>query len=157
MKMGEALAEVKSLKGKLSQLYSELDRARFIVEGRKGNPDFKELLNEYIKVSIDLRALRVTIQKRNQEIHVSDGGVTLANALMRIADFRSMISQLNGLLNPSPFGSPERLNEDDKLVLNFDKDTLKEYVDNLISEKIKLDNIIQQINWREDIETPKDV
>ena len=146
MNLGEALGLLKKEKSRLARLISLRKDNVFVEEGKKTEFDPKKLSEEINNKIEDIRKLKIRIQKTNISSKLDKDNLTIAEAIIKIGDIRSKLSNLSTLFD----------RRRDRWL--FDKDT-KTYItqlnesenekeiERLEAEKTALDNKVQTANW----------
>ncbi len=146
MNLGEALSHLKKEKSRLARMISLRKDNVYVEEGKK--PKFEpEVLGEEIDKKIDyIRELKIKIQETNLNVKIKNGDISLAEAIIKVGDIRSRISNLSGLFEREK-GFWLRDKEEKEMVAQLDELKIEDEIEKLEVEKVQLDNKIQMTNW----------
>ena len=149
MKIAEALSRVKALKGRLSRLFSLAAANLYHVEGETPEFSASALLAEWWETAKELRGLMVALQRTNHRVRLPSG-LTLAEALLEMADLRSRAAQYERLVQAKPQNQYLR---DERVVYRtaIPADRLVQTVEEATAAIRALDNEIQRTNWTNDL------
>ena len=146
MKLGEALSRLKKEKSRLARLILLRKQNIFVEKGKKPKFDPKELSKE-IEIKIDeIRKLKINIQETNLKTNIPGEDTSLAEAILKVNDIRSKLSQLSQLFDDKP-RSFSLTREDKEYISTVDEAAVEELIEKLEVEKAQLDNKIQMANW----------
>gem|GEM_PF-6386624 len=143
MKIGEQLSELKKASEELNRLMG-LRKETFWVEGKEKIVISTEELSKQIEEKQKkVREMKLSIQENNLKTKV--GEVTLAEAILQIADLRKEISALSDLKNnPASYREEKEIKKPQMNLLQIEKIIAQKE-----NEKTKLDSQIQSINWQD--------
>lgn len=149
MKVGEMLNELKKEEAELKRLFA-IRKETFWVEGKKQVPIEIRELNERIQKKFEvIRKRKLEIQENNLKTNI--GTMNLTEAILKIADLRNEITQLNELKSGGDVFSRYREEKENK-VAQLNPLQIEELIAQLETEKTMLDSQIQSINWKEKIQ-----
>ena len=152
MKLGAALAELKSRQSQLARLIQIRQDTMDYESNKKPKMDAKELTEQINTMIDDIRKLKLQIMKTNLETELSTG-ITLSEAIIKIGDLRSKIANYHQLVKYErdrySFFEGERKTKD--VIPQVEEKKIEEEIKKLNEEKLKLDNEIQQANWKVDL------
>jgi len=143
VKIGEQLSELKKASEELNRLMG-LRKETFWVEGKEKIVISTEELSKQIEEKQKkVREMKLSIQENNLKTKV--GEVTLAEAILQIADLRKEISALSDLKNnPASYREEKEIKKPQMNLLQIEKIIAQKE-----NEKTKLDSQIQSINWQD--------
>lgn len=147
MKLGSLLSEIKGKQSRLSRLIDISKETMYVEDGKEPKMDYKEVSEETNKLIDDIRQLKLKVMKANLENTLPDSDMTLAEAILKVGDLRSRMSNKSGLIRYSKI---HIWNIDDKkidFVPQVKEKEIEDEIKELSKEKIKLDNQIQKANW----------
>jgi len=151
MKLGALLSEIKGKQSRLARLMSISEQTMYVEKGKTPKLNYKETSEEIDKLIPEIRQLKLKVQEANLRNKLPDFNITLAEAIIKVADLRSLMSHKSGLIKYSK----ENLwgMEDKKIdyIPQMEEKELEKEVEELSREKIKLDNAIQKANWSIDV------
>jgi len=146
MKLGEALSKLKKEKSRLARLILLRKQNVFVEEGKSTKFDPNELSRDIDNKIDEIRKLKLKIQETNIRTTIAGTDLTLAEAIIKVGDIRSRLSQLSVL-----FEKKERFlyrDKDEKeLAAQVDELEVEDTIEKLEIEKAQLDNKIQMANW----------
>ncbi|MEX2017608.1 MAG: hypothetical protein WD876_03995 [Candidatus Pacearchaeota archaeon] len=146
MNLGEALSLLKKEKSRLARLIS-LRKDNIFVEKEKESEFKPEELSNEINTKIDeIRDLKIRIQKTNISTIVKDEKISLSEAIIKVNDIRSKISNLSNLFERKR-GSWFFDKDQKELIAQINESDIEDEIEKLEAEKVKLDNKIQTTNW----------
>lgn len=146
MKIGEALSKLKKEKSRLARLISLRKENIFIEEGKTQKFDPIKLTKDIDSKIEEIRELKITIQKANLETKVVGEDITLAEAIIKVNDMRSRLSQLSGLFEKKR-DIWYKSKDEKELVAQMNENDVEDIIEKLEIEKSQLDNKIQITNW----------
>jgi len=146
MKLGEALSKLKKEKSGLARMI-ELRKENVLLpvdEKPSFNPE--KLTLKINKKIVEIRKLKLSIQKTNMTQKIKNTNQLISEAIIKINDFRSILSSLRNLFyrKPSLF---HREKDDVKMVAHLKETAIEEEIKKIQSEKTKLDDLLQITNW----------
>ena len=145
MKVAEALREIKSVKGKLSRLWSLYGQSVYYPEDEKPEFDARELKAQIDEKTVELRKVKNRVSQANLKAMVK--GASLSEALVELGDLRGEVAQLESIFR----NKPENNYLSERTIRHFSAYSDLEQVQRIeeLGEKIeKLDNEIQKVNWQ---------
>jgi hypothetical protein len=147
MKIGALLSDIKGKQSRLSRLMSVSKETMYVEVGKTPKMDYKELSSEIEKLVKDIRLSKLKIQEANMKNKLPDYDMSIAEAIMKVGDLRSLIAHKSGLIRYSKTLSWDR--EEAKIEYNpqVEEKKIEKELEELSKEKIKLDNAIQKANW----------
>ncbi|MEK6951837.1 MAG: DIP1984 family protein [Nanoarchaeota archaeon] len=146
MKLGEALSLLKKEQGSLSRLISLRRDNLYVEEGKKTNFNSKKLSEDIDKKIEDIRKLKIKIQKTNLSTKIKEENISLAEAIIKVNDFRSKISDLSNLFEREK-SYLFREKETKEMIPQLEQQEIENKIEELKTEKVQLDNKIQVTNW----------
>jgi len=152
MKIGEALSELKSKKSQLARLIKIRKDTMYVEEDKAPKFEAQELTEQINNMIDEIRKLKIQIIKTN--INTNIGDITLQEAIIKIGDLRSHISNYSDLVKYSKeYGLFDTYVDKDKIELKpqISEINIEEKIKSLEKEKVKLDNKIQEANWKTDL------
>lgn len=152
MKVAEALAQVKDVKGKIRDIQNKISREAYFRKliDEQEVPSSEELINEFKDFSIVLSTLKDRIAKTNVEsglilkIHEMERLRYVIAALDNFADAKKETITLERIdydMPAKPFTT----------YATFDVDVMAAYVEDSRIRLRKLDMEVQQLNWTIDL------
>lgn len=147
MKLGEALSFLKKEKSRLARFISLRKENIYVEEGKKTKFNPEELGQEINKRIEGIRKLKIKIQKTNLDTKVKDENISLAEALIKIGDLRSQISNLSNLFEKYRDSWLYRDKDKVEKIAQLDETKIEKEIESLEAEKVELDNKIQISNW----------
>src|SRR3989344_8215078 len=97
MNLGESLSLLKKEKSRLARLISLRKENIYLEKGKKSQFDIKQLSKNIEDKIEDIRKLKIKIQQTNLSVNIINDNISLAEAIIKVGDLRSKISQLTGL------------------------------------------------------------
>ncbi len=150
MNLGEALSLLKKEKSRLARLISLRKENVFVEEGKKTEFDPKKLSEDIEKKIEDIRKLKIRIQKTNISSKLERDNLTIAEAIIKIGDIRSKLSNLSSLFERKR--DRWYFDKDTKnYIPQLDESETEEEIEKLEAEKTALDNKIQISNWNTEL------
>jgi len=105
MKLGALLSEIKGKQSRLARLMETSKETMYVEVGKKPKLDYKEVSEEIDKLVGEIRQLKLKVMKTNLENIVQyplpNPKMSLAEAIMKVGDLRSLISHKSGLIKYS--------------------------------------------------------
>src|SRR3989338_4494816 len=150
MKLGEALTELKKTKARLTRVIQLRKDNVFAEKGKKSKLDPKELSQEIDMRIEEIRKLKIKIQRTNLLTQVADGKISLAEAIIKVGDLRSRISNLGSLFERKRDYLFRDKDEKEK-VGQLDERRVEDEIQALETERSQLDNKIQVTNWTNEL------
>jgi len=150
MKLGALLSEIKGKQSRLARLMETSKETMYVEVGKKPKLDYKEVSEEIDKLVGEIRQLKLKVMKTNLENIVQyplpNPKMSLAEAIMKVGDLRSLISHKSGLIK---YSRVNLWDEDKKIDYKpqVEEKNIEKEIEDLSREKIKLDNAIQKANW----------
>jgi hypothetical protein len=154
LKIGEALALLKSKKSRLSQLQDQRLNSFYVSEGKKAHFKYADLTKEIKAESKDILSLKMAITRANMDNNIVGGDIPIQEAIFRVGEFRSALSNLEAIVKAEESARSFRFSDDKEVVRN-PQVKLKEIdatVKELAEKKGLLDTRIQDSNWRYTVE-----
>jgi len=153
MKLAEALAQVKDLKGKIRDVQNKVARESYFkkVTDVQDVPSIEGLLEEFQRLVDDLRKLKTRIARTN----TSSG---LINKIHEMEQLRYLVSSLDSLEDAKlEVVTLERIDYDGPAqpfttYATFDVEKLSATVSEARTRLRKLDMEVQQLNWTTELE-----
>lgn len=96
MKIGEALAEIKSKKSELSRYFDIMQSKIFRIEGETSDIDIKTIPDKIQTITDDIRKMKIRVLKTNLNTKY-DKNLNLQEAILKVGDIRSMLSHYQPL------------------------------------------------------------
>lgn len=153
MKLGEALTLLKTKKGRLASLQNNRSEQFYVDVGKKPSFTYQELTEEIKKESGNIVALKLAIQEANLKSRLAGGtGMTIAEGIIRVGEFRSALANLEGMIKQSPL--KRKFWDTDKAVDQAPQVEPKEIdrtIQELSAKKSDIDNKLQTANWKVDV------
>jgi uncharacterized protein YchJ len=147
MKLGALLSEIKGKQSRLARLMQVSRDIMYVETGKKPKLDYKEVAKEIDELIDSIRNLKLQVMQTNMGNMLPDTKMTLAEAIIKVADLRSQIAyktQLVKYSSRSDFWDTEKKVE---FLPQVEEKVLEDELKKLSDEKIKLDNLIQKVNW----------
>lgn len=144
MKLGEALSLLKKEKSRLARLILVRKENIYIEKDKLPKFDPKKLSEEINKKISEIRKLKIKIQKTNLNTIINGEKITLAEAIIKINDLRSMIAHLTNVFKKDYFF---RDKDEKEMIPQLDEIEIEDEIEKLEIEKVQLDNKIQITNW----------
>jgi uncharacterized protein YchJ len=146
MKLGALLSEIKGKQSRLSRLMEVSKETMYVEEGKIPKMNYNEVSKEIDDLIANIRELKLKVQEANMKNTLPDSKMSLAEAIIKVGDLRSLISHKSGLIRyKTQFWGMEDKKVDYKPQVEEKK--IEDEVEELSKEKIKLDNAIQKANW----------
>lgn len=150
MKLGAALSELKNEKSQLARLIQIRKDVMYVKEDKKPAFDAKKLTDQINKKMDEIRELKIKIMKTNLQTKIGD--LNLAEAILKVSDLRSKISNLTDLIELNRRDWLTRRRDDDvELIPQVEESEIEKEIRELEQEKVRLDNEIQKVNWSVDL------
>jgi len=146
MKIGEALSRLKKEKSRLARLISLRKENIFIEEGKTQKFDPIKLTKDIDSKIEEIRTLKISIQRVNLETKVVGEEITLAEAIIKISDIRSKLSQLSCLFDKKK-DIWYKSKDEKELIAQMSENDVEDMIEQLEIEKSQLDNKVQITNW----------
>jgi uncharacterized protein YchJ len=150
MNLGEALSLLKKEKSRLVRLITLRKDNVFVEEGKKTEFDPKKISEDIDKKIEDIRKLKIRILKTNINSRLKDESLTIAEAIIKIGDIRSKLSNLSTLFDRRK----ERWyfeKEPKNYISQLEETLIEKEIEKLEQEKTQLDNKIQMSNWNTEL------
>ncbi len=153
MKIYEALAEVKTLKARLVQLSNFRQSTLIHDADSKPDFDFHELSKRMDKTLERVTQLKLAIQTANMtnKVRVGDADMSLANAILELANVRTSLAYVTGMLSedkPDLFGRRYRARDEVQQKRQVSPADLLQLQADYEGRKNLLDSVIQEANHR---------
>ncbi len=150
MNIGEALSLLKKEKSRLARLISLRKENVYVEEGKKTEFDLKKLSEDIENKIVEIRKLKIRIQKTNINSKLDKDNLTIAEAIIKIGDIRSKLNHLSGLFERKR--DRWYFDKETKVyIAQLDESEIEEQIEKLESEKNLLDNKIQISNWNTEL------
>jgi phage shock protein A len=148
MKLGALLSEIKGKQSRLSRLMEVSKETMYVEKDKSPKLNYKEVSEEIEKLIPEIRQLKLKVQEANTKNTLPDFKMSLAEAIIKVADLRSLMSYKSGLIKYSSMrGFWDESEKKIELIPQVEEKKIEEEVEELSKEKIKLDNAIQKANW----------
>lgn len=145
--MAEALAIRADLQRRVEQLRARMRRSALVQEGEAPVEDVEALLGEAGAVISELERLVRAINRTNLGVRISDGSMTLTDALAR-RDALALRHSVTGSLVEEASQRISRYGRQEiKVLPTVEVAPLRRRMDELAKERRELDTAIQQANW----------
>jgi hypothetical protein len=148
MKLGGLLSDIKGKQSRLSRLMDISKEIFYYEEGKSPKLDYKEISKEIDSLVDEIRHLKVMVQGINIANKLPNSKMILAEAIIKVADLRSLIAYKSGLIK---YERNRSIWDEDRAKVNLipqvEEKTLEKEIEELSDEKIALDNAIQVANW----------
>jgi hypothetical protein len=151
MKLGALLSEIKGKQSRLARLMSISEQTMYVEKGKTPKLNYKETSEEIDKLIPEIRQLKLKVQEANLRNKLPDFKITLAEAIIKVADLRSLMSHKSGLIKYSKLNLWDMEDKKIDYIPQMKEKEMEKEVEELSREKIKLDNAIQKANWSIDV------
>ncbi len=150
MLLGAALQELKIMQSKLYRLYRLRQDTFNVLENKKTEVDFDKLTKEINDLILEIRDLKVKINKTNTNTRINVEGkeMTITELIIRIGDLRSELSQLESL---HPKGPVYLGGQAVEYIPQKKQDELAAMIAEMEQRKANLDKILQSVNWKTEL------
>jgi len=147
MNLGEALLELKGMRSELVRLM-EVRENSFSYEGEKPNEDIKDLSKEIVKLTLEIRKLKIKIENTNHTsfIDTPDGKMTIAETIIYIADMRSELASLEKLRGK--YRNEDSWRETKPKKYQVEQKELLQLIRSVEKKKVKMDGFLSSWNWK---------
>jgi uncharacterized protein YchJ len=156
MKLGEALSTLKKEKSRLARSIALRKDHIYVEEGKQ--PPFEQpsfnvnKLSDEINSKIDtIRKLKIQVQQTNLATNVQGEKITLAEAIIKVNDWRSKIAHLSTLFDQKSSWLYRDKDQGKKIAL-LNEEEVEDEIEKLEIEKVQLDNKIQITNWTTELQ-----
>jgi flagellar biosynthesis/type III secretory pathway chaperone len=147
MKLGALLSDIKGKQSRLSRLMSISKETMYVEVGKTPKMDYKEVSAEIERLVKEIRLSKLKIQEANMKNKLPDYDMSIAEAIMKVGDLRSLIAYKSGLIRYSKTLSWDREEINIEYNPQVEEKKIEKEIEELSKEKIKLDNAIQKANW----------
>lgn len=156
MKLGEALALLKSKKSEIAKLQNLRSDYFYAHEGKKASFDYGTLTERIGDLSGDIVALKKAVMDANMSKEVVGGGMTLFEAICRIGEMRSDLDNLEKIIGSGRKERSYLFSEDreDDRVPQVPLEEIEKEVRRISYEKQRLDSMLQDSNWKHTVSVP---
>lgn len=151
MKLAEALIARSALRGKLNDIQNRAIQSSKTSEGEKPLEDSLSLVSEHEKLIYELENLVLKINHVNQSSKLNNG-ISLFDALVKRDHLDIHINMLKTLINKTTEPMNRYSRSELKQEIHVDLNILRKKLEEITSERRKLEIEIQKINWTIDIE-----
>ncbi len=150
MLLGAALQELKIRQSKLFRLYRLREDTFNVLETKKVEVDFEKVTKEINDLVMDIRNLKVRINKTNTNImiKVSEKEMTIIELIIMIGDLRSELSRYAML---RPRGPVYLGGQAVEYVPQRKQDEIAAAIADMEQRKADLDKILQSTNWKTEL------
>lgn len=148
MKIGEALAEIKSKKSELSRYFDIMQSKIFRIEGETSDIDIKTIPDKIQTITDDIRKMKIRVLKTNLNTKY-DKNLNLQEAILKVGDIRSMLSHYQPLFEREKYFFSK--SEEKPRIPQLSEKENEDRIKNLQKEKVIIDNRIQLLNWQIDL------
>ena len=150
MKLGEALSKLKKEKGRLARMIQLRKQNVFAEIDKTPKFDPNKLTKDIDEKTDEIRKLKILIQEANLKTRIIGEEITLAEAIIKVNDLRSKLSQLQNLFEKKD--SWYRSKDEKEMIAHMDETFVEDLIEKIEIEKSQLDNKIQMTNWTAKIE-----
>jgi hypothetical protein len=151
MKIGEALALLKSKKSRISKLLDQRKESFYVDKGDKPSFNFEEITKEIDRESDNLLNIKLGIIKANNETLIDDTplSASLQETILEIGELRSYLANLDELMKkPEERWSAHEIKPKTPQISLQELDKL---IQSTAQKKSVLDAKLQAANWKNSI------
>jgi flagellar biosynthesis/type III secretory pathway chaperone len=147
MKLGALLSEIKGKQSRLARLMDISKETMYVQDGKTPKLDYNEVSKEINELIPEIRHLKLKVQEANLKNKLPDFNMSLAEAIIKVGDLRSLMSYKSSLIKYSKLNLWDIEDKKIDYTPQMEEKELEKEIEELSKEKIKLDNAIQKANW----------
>ena len=149
MRLAEALQERSDLNRKLDELRDRLSNNVIVQEGETPPEDPNELLTQFDAAAARLEELMARINMTNAA--TADGGETVTALIARKDALNQQVRTYRSVVNWASQTGHRARGTEIKVISAVDVRALQKKTDSLAQELRRIDNRIQELNWKTEL------